>query len=412
MIAIEAENLGKSYRSNGGGAPTVFGKLKSVMSKAEAPKPFWAVRNLNYQIKKGSTVGIIGPNGSGKSSTLGLTAGTINPSEGTIRTDGRISSLLELGAGFHIDLTGRENVFLNAALLGIAREDIKKRLDHIIEFSELGEFIDQPVKTYSSGMYVRLGFAVALETNPEILLVDEVLAVGDMRFQNKCIEAMQDFKKQGKTIMFVSHDLGMVQRFCDEVMYIHEGAMVDRGEPDFIIGTYHKKVYPELHKGEETQAEKEAPKDEANKPELFHQHEHGNREIEITKAWLSDDQGTERTRFKQGEAIRLTLHFTGHQKIQDPVIGFSLKSSEGLMAFGTNTEFKDIQVGEVFGERTLTVNIGHTEALQAGEYRVGMAIHSADHLVNYHRMEDWLELHVEGKSDGLGAAQLDVELEF
>ena len=194
MYAIEAENLGKQYRKRGVGPQTLFGSLREAFSGKEVEN-FWAIREASFKIAKGKTIGVIGPNGAGKSSTLGLAAGTISPTTGNIKVEGRVSSLLELGAGFHPDLSGRENVYLNAALLGIPREDIRKRFDHIVEFSGLGEFIDMPVKNYSSGMYVRLGFAVATEIDPDVLLIDEVLAVGDVAFQLKCLDRIRQFQK-------------------------------------------------------------------------------------------------------------------------------------------------------------------------------------------------------------------------
>ena len=197
MIAIEAENLGKSYRMRGLGPQTLFGKVRD-QAAGRKQETFWAIREASFQVRQGQTVALLGPNGAGKSSPLGLAAGTIHPTTGSIKSYGRISSLLELGAGFHPDLTGRENVFLNAALLGIPHEDIRKRLDHIIGFSGLKEFIEMPVKNYSSGMYVRLGFAVATEVDPDILLVDEVLAVGDIAFQLKCLDRIRQHLHRDK----------------------------------------------------------------------------------------------------------------------------------------------------------------------------------------------------------------------
>ena len=224
-IAIEAHNLGKRYRVRGMAPQTFFGQLRDWVKRKPA-ESFWAIRGADFVIEQGATVGVIGPNGAGKSSTLGLAAGTIRATEGTIMSQGRISSLLELGAGFHPDLSGRENVYLNAALMGIGKEVIDERMDSIIEFAEMEKFIDQPVKTYSSGMYVRLGFAVATEVDPDILLVDEVLAVGDLTFQRKCMKRFKEFKSRGKTILFVSHDLGTVEAFCDEVILIEEISLI------------------------------------------------------------------------------------------------------------------------------------------------------------------------------------------
>ena len=195
MNAIEVQNLSKCYRVRGHAPQTLFGSLSSWFH-TQPKELFWALNDLNFEVEKGKTVGVIGPNGSGKSSTLGLITGTITPTSGSVHTKGRISSLLELGAGFHPDLTGRENIFLYASILGIPKVDVRSRLDQIIDFSGIHKFIDSPVKNYSSGMYVRLGFAVAVEMNPDILLIDEVLAVGDIAFQLKCLDRIRDFQKK------------------------------------------------------------------------------------------------------------------------------------------------------------------------------------------------------------------------
>ena len=239
MNAIEAQGLGKRYQRRGSAPPTLFGRLAGRIA-GRASEEFWALRGVDFEIPAGRTVGVVGPNGSGKSSLLGLVTGTIAPTEGAVRTHGRISSLLELGAGFHPDLSGRENVFLYAALLGIHREDIARRYDAVVDFAGLREFMDMPVKHYSSGMYVRLGFAVATEVDPDILLVDEVLAVGDIAFQLKCLDRIRAFQRRGKTILFVSHALQTVEEFCHEAFLVHRGRLVAKGPPPDVILQYIK----------------------------------------------------------------------------------------------------------------------------------------------------------------------------
>ena len=237
MTAIEAQNLGKWYHRQGVGAPTLFGTL-AQWGRRRDTEQFWALRSVDFTIERGRTVGVVGPNGSGKSSLLGLVAGTITPSEGTVRATGRISSLLELGAGFHPDLSGRENVFLNAAILGIPRADVRRRFDAIVDFAGLREFIDMPVKNYSTGMYARLGFATAIHLSPEILLIDEVLAVGDEHFQKKCLQRMGELRTRGTTIVLVSHSMETVKSMCDRACLLLNGRLVTDGPPERAIERY------------------------------------------------------------------------------------------------------------------------------------------------------------------------------
>lgn len=383
-IAIEAENLGKCYTMRGLGAPTLFGAMRNLVTRRK-PDKFWAIRNANFQIPKGCTVGVIGPNGAGKSSTLGLTAGTITPTEGRIRAEGRISSLLELGAGFHPDLTGRENVFLNAALLGIPREDIRKRFDAILDFSGLHEFIDQPVKNYSSGMYVRLGFAVATEVDPDILLVDEVLAVGDIAFQLKCLDRIRGFQKRGKTLMFVSHALQTVEEFCDEVFLIHHGEMVDRGPPAPVILNMIRN-----YSGEGGG--------------IFAQ-EFGSREMRFTDVKLLDAEGREAGTFTSGQPMHIDLHYHAPERIAHPVFGYSLKTANGMYLYGTNTQMEGVAIPEVEGDGVVRLSLDPL-LLREGNYFLSISCHSQDHATQYHRREDWYPFGVRNADDAPGMVTL------
>ncbi len=383
--AIEAENLGKCYRMRGLGPPTLFGALRDFATRRK-PGEFWAIRNATFSIPKGCTVGVIGPNGAGKSSTLGLAAGTITPTEGRIRAHGRISSLLELGAGFHPDLTGRENVFLNAALLGIAREDIRKRFDAILDFSGLHDFIDQPVKHYSSGMYVRLGFAVATEVDPDILLVDEVLAVGDIAFQLKCLDRIRQFQKRGKTLMFVSHALQTVEEFCDEAFLIHKGQLVDRGDPASVILNMIRN-----HSGEGGG---------------IYAQEFGSREVEFTHVRLLDAQGEEALQFTSGQPLTVEIHYTAHQRVEKPVFGYSLKTANGMYLYGSNTQIDahDIPVLEP-GPGSFRFRFAPL-LLREGNYFLSLSLHSWDHATQYHRREDWYPFGVRNNNDAPGILTL------
>lgn len=240
MKPIVLKNVSKKYYKQ---EKKTFKELIPALFSGERGGEFlWALKDVSFEVEQGETVGIVGRNGSGKSTLLKLVAGVTKPTEGKIETYGKISPLIELGAGFHPELTGRENIYLNASILGISKKKVDKRVDKIIEFAELEEFIDSPVKNYSSGMYTRLGFSVAINVEPEILLIDEILAVGDTAFQKKCLRKMNDFKKRGVTFLFVSHSMSMLEDFCDRVVFLKSGQQVAIGKPREIIKKYQESL--------------------------------------------------------------------------------------------------------------------------------------------------------------------------
>ena len=382
--AIEAVNLGKCYTRQGTGLPPRFSAITGGLRGKK--EPFWCLRGANFEIPAGRTIGVIGPNGSGKSSLLGLAAGTIAPTEGTVRTHGRISSLLELGAGFHSELSGRENVFLNAALLGIPRETVKKKFDRIVDFAELREFIDMPVKHYSSGMYVRLGFAVAVEVDPEILLIDEVLAVGDISFQLKCLDRIRDFQKRGKTILFVSHALQTVEEFCHEAFLIHRGQLVERGDPSDVILKYVRSYMGEGG-GVFTQ-------------------EYGSREVEMGAIRLLDAAGQDAIAFETGGALTVEIPYVARRRVEKPVFGFSIKTANGMYVFGSNTQTARHDLPFVEGAGTVKLDLAPLR-LMHGNYFLSLSVHSWDHAEQFHRREDWWPFAVRNPTGALGMIQLD-----
>jgi ABC-type polysaccharide/polyol phosphate transport system ATPase subunit len=383
--AIQAENLGKRYTLRGHAPPTLFGGLRNLVQRRKKDT-FWAIRNATFSIPKGCTVGVIGPNGAGKSSTLGLAAGTISPTEGWIRSEGRISSLLELGAGFHPDLTGRENVYLNAALLDIPREDIRKRFDAILDFSGLHDFIDQPVKNYSSGMYVRLGFAVATEVDPDILLVDEVLAVGDISFQLKCLDRIRQFQKRGKTLMFVSHALQTVEEFCDEAYLIYKGDLVRQGDPGDVI--------------------LDMIRNYSGEGGGIYAQEFGTRELEFDGVRLLGPDGQDTAMFASGRPLTVEIRYTAHKRIEKPVFGYSLKTANGMYLFGTNTQLTETPVADIApGTGTFRFSMDPL-LLREGNYFLSLSCHSWDHATQFHRREDWYPFGVRNTDDAQGLVTL------
>ncbi len=390
MYAIEAENLGKRYFVQGMGQRTLFNTLTGAF-KGSTKQEFWALRNLTFKVPKGKTVGVVGPNGSGKSTLLGLVAGTIYPTEGSIRTHGRISSLLELGAGFHPDLSGRENVYLNASILGIPRDYVHKRFDHIVDFAGLREFIDTPVKHYSSGMYVRLGFAVAVEMDPDILLIDEVLAVGDAAFQMKCLDRVRQFQKKGKTLFLVSHALETVGEFCDEVMLIHDGELLDQGDPSTVILSYLKSYMVRIG--------------------MLNVEEHGTKDVEIEEALLLDESGKETNIFEAGREMVVELHYNARKRITKPVFGFNIKTGNGIYVFGSNTQIAKTSLEFIEGRGVMRLRITPL-TLKRGNFFLSLSIHSWDHATQFHRREDWYPFIIRDASESPGLVHLETAWEL
>lgn len=347
---------------------------------------FWPLRQVSLQVYPGESLGIIGPNGSGKSTLLKLLAGIIEPTKGIIIVNGRVSALLELGAGFHPDLTGRENIFLNGSMYGLSKSEIQARLDEIIEFSELGKFIDMPIKHYSSGMYVRLGFAVAIHTKPDLLLVDEVLAVGDAAFQNKCLRAIHEYRRAGGTLILVSHDLGTIQSVCDRAIWYEDGGIQSEGHPTQVVMDYlnhiaHKESA--LLEGDPQNANRD-PSTNDEKDEGVRQR-WGTQRIQITKVELCDHTGSPRKVFVTGFPLQIRIHFEAPELVEDPVFGIAIHHQNGTHITGPNTDFAGVFIPVAHGKGTITFEIPNLPLL-SGDYLVSVAVHNrADtEMYDYH----------------------------
>ena len=390
MNAIETRNLSKSYRLQGSEPPTMFGKLHRVFRR-EKPKLLWALDDVSFDVRPGETIGVIGPNGSGKSSLLSLIAGTTAPTSGTVTSNGRISSLLELGAGFHAELTGRENIFLNGAILGIPKATLQKRFDSIVDFAGIREFLDMPVKFYSSGMYVRLGFAIAVEMDPDILLIDEVLAVGDTAFQIKCLACIRDFQRRGKTLVLVSHALQTVEEFCDRVFLIHKGKLVSEGKPVEVIFKYLKSYMGE---GGDV-----------------HAVEYGSRDIEITNVKFVKSSGEETGTFATGEPFAVEISYHARVRVDRPIFGFAVKTGNGFYVFGSNTQFAGYKLDSIEGQGVIRLKINPLTLMQ-GNFFLSLSVHSWDHAIQYHRQEDWYPFVVKNPTKDQGVFRLNAEWEM
>jgi ABC-type polysaccharide/polyol phosphate transport system ATPase subunit len=408
MNAIEVVNVTKVYRRYA--RRRQFATLKSALLKGsliqdlEPDEKFPALQEVSFSVPAGRTFGIIGRNGSGKSTALKLVAGITKPTTGSVKVQGRISALIELGAGFHPEISGRENVFINGIMLGLTKREITRRFDEIVEFAELQEFIDAPVKTYSSGMYMRLGFAVAINVDPDVLLVDEVLAVGDEGFTHKCLDKFGEFKRRGKTILLVTHSLSMVERFCDEALWLDGGRVRSGGDPKRVVDAYLTDVEQSEEKHLAVEEEKAmqstsaeasgangaARSEGADRGEVAHGSNEagrwGSREVEITQVTLKAADGQPSHIFQSGEPMSVQLSVRAHMPVSDFVFGVGLLTAEGVTCYGTNTDLEDFEPREIHGDGEVTFTIDSLDLVE-GTYMLDVAAHKRDgYPYDYHRL--------------------------
>jgi ABC-type polysaccharide/polyol phosphate transport system ATPase subunit len=386
--AIEVRDVHKVYRRYG--RRKSFGTLKSALvsgglaRELRADGTFEALRGLSFDVTAGRTFGIVGRNGSGKSTMLKLIAGIGKPTSGDIRVRGRLSALIELGAGFHPEISGRDNVFINGMMLGLSKRDIAKRFDDIVAFAELQEFIDAPVKTYSSGMYMRLGFSVAINVDPEILLVDEVLAVGDEAFAHKCLDKFADFKRRGKTVVLVTHMLDLVTRFCDEAIWLDQGRLRERGDPKRVIDAYLLDVSAQENR---SLAPVRTPSITASAPadmSTAGEGRWGSREAEILDVTFQRG-GVVAHVFESGDAVDIRMRVRAHQPLSDFVFGVGIFSADGVCCYGTNTDLEGAEPGEFIGDAEVGFHL-ESLGLVGGSYRIDVAIHRRNGApYDYHR---------------------------
>jgi ABC-type polysaccharide/polyol phosphate transport system ATPase subunit len=338
--AVRFDNVTKCFRVRHEG-PLSFQSVALNLLRLRLRQPrqtYWVLRNVSFAVQQGEMVGIIGVNGSGKSTTLKLISRIIEPTSGSIEVNGRVSALLELGAGFHPDLTGRENVYLNGSILGLSRRQIDQKFDSIVQFADLESSIDVPVRFYSSGMYMRLGFSVAVHADPELLLVDEVLAVGDYAFQIKCLRRIEELRQRGVTILFVSHDMDTVQEMCDRAIWLDGGGVRAEGDPEHVVAQYLRGFADQ----------------ELDVARRGHKVTRGQRwgtgEVELTDVRFLDANGVEKSCFATGEPMRVAMHYTAHKRIKNPVFGMGFHSSEGAWINGSNTDTSGYKIDWIEGE--------------------------------------------------------------
>ena len=334
--AIEIENITKLYKLYAKPSD----RVKETFSRngQRYYKEFYALNNLSFSIPEGTTVGIVGRNGSGKSTLLKILTGVLQPTSGNIRVNGKISALLELGAGFNQEFTGRQNIYLNGTIMRIPKEEMDKRVDDILAFADIGDFIDQPVKTYSSGMFIRLAFAVAINVDPDILIVDEALAVGDTRFQLKCMDKFMEFQKAGKTILFVSHDLNSIKRFCKRCVWLNQGQLIMDGDTDHVTDRYSDFLKSELPIQEFLADAEEKQQMERKSIQVTEELLSGIDIAEVLEVRMYNDEGQEISDIRHGENVRLVIQYlVNDTKVENPVLGVAIRSIDNEYICGLNT---------------------------------------------------------------------------
>ena len=337
----------------------------------------YALKDINLSIEKGKTIGIIGHNGSGKSTLLKVISKIYQPDSGQIKVNGRISSLIELGAGFHPDFSGKENVFIYGIILGLSKKEIKKRFEQIVQYADIEKFIDAPVRTYSSGMYMRLAFSVAVNINPDILLIDEVLAVGDEAFKQKCYKRIEEFQKKEKTMLIVSHDLQAIEKWCEEVIWLSQGSIQGIGNPKHIIDTYKKSVVTNTNDNASGDAS------QYSNISLEHGRRWGSKEIEIIAIKLLDKTSKERSSYSTGEKMIIEINFKVNTEVTEPVFGFAIYRPDGLCCYGSNTDIERIHIADLKKDGTLSLEIDRLNLIE-GVYHLDIAVHDrSDHAYDF-----------------------------
>lgn len=409
-MAIRVDHVTKLYKLYD--KPSDRLKESLGFTKQKKYREHYALKNLSFDVRRGECVGIIGTNGAGKSTILKIITGVLNPTGGNVQINGRISALLELGAGFNMEYTGIENIYLNGSMIGFSKEEIDERMEDILDFADIGEFVNQPVKTYSSGMFVRLAFAVAINIDPEILIVDEALSVGDVFFQAKCYKKFEEFKEMGKTILFVSHDLSSISKYCDRVILLDKGTKLDEGSPKEIVDEFKQVmvgqyVDSEIKEKESNDENSYEPCGEDWKSSLTlnpQVQDYGDKRAEIVDFAIVDNSGKISNVLEKGNefCIKMMVRFNSH--IENPIFAFSIKNVKGIEITGTNTmvEKIDIKPGKVGETRTITFK--QKLDLQGGDYLLSLGCTSfeGDDFVVYHRLYDVCNMFVVADKNSVG----------
>lgn len=398
-VAIEATNIVKVYK--------LYDKLRDRMFDAfglgkKKHKLYYALNGVSLKVYQGETVGIIGTNGSGKSTLLKIITGVLNQTSGEITVNGRISALLELGAGFNMEYNGIENIYLNGTMMGFSEKEIDSKLPEILEFADIGDYVYQPVKTYSSGMFVRLAFAVAINIEPEILIVDEALSVGDVFFQAKCYHKFEEFKAMGKTIVFVSHDLGSISKYCDRVFLLNKGNLLGEGSPKEMIDAYKRVLVGQY----EEDGEQENARKETLNPQV---QEYGTRQAVIEDCYVTDENGVRCTAVLKGTEFTIHMKVRINDHIPAPIFAVSFKDIRGTEITGTNTMAEKAFLDSVEPGQRKEITFTQKMSLQGGEYLLSFGVtgYNGNNFEVYHRLYDVLNVTVVSDKNTVGFYDMD-----
>ncbi len=387
---IDIKNLSKVYRIWNSPKGRFKAILYSLIQKLDSngykkytskqSQEFFALKDISFSIKKGESIGIVGLNGSGKSTLLQIIAGTLTKSSGKRFVNGRIAALLELGSGFNPEFTGKENVYLNGSILGLTPKEIDKKYDQIVQFAEIGEFVNRPVKTYSSGMIVRLAFAVLTQVDPDILIVDEALAVGDMHFQHKCVRFIKEFLKDGKTLLFVSHDPGAVKTLCQRAILLNKGEIIKIGESEEILNYYNGIIAQSDINSQITQY-----KDTSGNLVT----RSGSKEISFQSVYLTDQNEHQVSAIENGQKCKLVCNLKVNKKISDPTIGFVIRDRLGTEIYGTNSKYLKQKTGDFIENEEIRITFNIFMKLGVGSYSITVATH--ENTTHIDQNYDWID---------------------
>ncbi|QLJ52188.1 MAG: ABC-type polysaccharide/polyol phosphate transport system, ATPase component [Candidatus Fermentimicrarchaeum limneticum] len=386
--AIEIKNLWKRFVVPHEKRTTVFENLAN-MNRRITYEEFWALKNINLSVAKGEAVGIIGENGSGKTTLLNIIANVLRSTKGEVRVNGKLTCFLELGVGFQSDLTARENVYLYGAFMGLSDSEIDRKLNDIVEFAGLKKFMDTKLKNLSSGMQVRLAFSTAIQTNPDILLVDEVLAVGDLEFQQKCAEKFSEFKRNGVTLLLVSHDLGVVRKYCDKVLLLRKGEQIALGRSEDVIDKY---VYG-IDKTTTTKQDKKA--------------RWGDGRVLLKDVRFYDKFGKQSSNFVSGDPMTIRISYHAAKDVINPVFGVAIYTDNDIYCYGVNTDLKGMNIKKIKGSGHIDLNIEKL-TMHGGRYLLTVAVHSRDH-VPYDWLDKQFSFNVTQKNNNAGLFEIPCE---
>jgi len=421
-LAIKVNNLTKIYHLYNNPQD----RLKEALNpfKKSYHHDFYAMNNVNFEIKKGETVGILGKNGAGKSTLLKMITGVLTPTTGSVETHGTIASLLELGAGFNPEMTGMENIFLNGTLMGFSREEMETKVDDILSFADIGEFIHQPVKMYSSGMFARLAFSVSINANPDILIIDEALSVGDIAFQMKCYKKFQDFQKAGKTILFVTHGLDTVIRYCTTGIVIDNGELVFEDTSKLAVDAFKKILSGDFNEDDTTDTqeeillEQEIFKQEKPLKEYFEKYQaldtYGNKKATIIDYGIIDNNHKPVSILDYNSDFKIIMKVKFHNNLENTIFAFTFKDAKGLEITGTNTLMKEIDTDLIQEGEIITISFAQKANLQLGKYALslGCVALNENGIEVYHRLYDCILLEIIGSDQMVGFYDLQSKVEI